>query len=177
MSEKFSRTELLIGQDAMIKLASCRVAIFGIGGVGGYVVEALARSGIGELDLIDNDVVSESNINRQIIATTKTVGLSKVEAAKTRILEINPEIKVNVYQTFYTPETAGMFDFLKYDYVVDAIDTVVGKLQLIEEAKKYNVPVICAMGAGNKLNPVMFEVADISQTSVCPPCKSYENRT
>lgn len=168
MSEKFSRTELLIGQDAMIKLASCRVAIFGIGGVGGYVVEALARSGIGELDLIDNDVVSESNINRQIIATTKTVGLSKVEAAKTRILEINPEIKVNVYQTFYTPETAGMFDFLKYDYVVDAIDTVVGKLQLIEEAKKYNVPVICAMGAGNKLNPVMFEVADISQTSVCP---------
>ena len=141
MSEKFSRTELLIGQDAMIKLASCRVAVFGVGGVGGYVVEALARSGIGELDLIDNDVVSESNINRQIIATTKTVGMPKVEVAKNRILEINPEIKVNVYQTFYTPETAGMFDFSKYDYVVDAIDTVVGKLQLIEEAKKYNVSV------------------------------------
>ena len=161
MSEKFSRTELLIGQDAMIKLASCRVAVFGVGGVGGYVVEALARSGIGELDLIDN-------INRQIIATTKTVGMPKVEVAKNRILEINPEIKVNVYQIFYTPETAGMFDFSKYDYVVDAIDTVVGKLQLIEEAKKYNVSVICAMGAGNKLNPALFEVADISQTSVCP---------
>ena len=168
MSEKFSRTELLIGQDAMIKLASCRVAVFGVGGVGGYVVEALARSGIGELDLIDNDVVSESNINRQIIATTKTVGMPKVEVAKNTILEINPEIKVNVYQTFYTPETAGMFDFSKYDYVVDAIDTVVGKLQLIEEAKKYNVSVICAMGAGNKLNPALFGVADISQTSVCP---------
>ena len=152
----------------MIKLASCRVAVFGVGGVGGYVVEALARSGIGELDLIDNDVVSESNINRQIIATTKTVGMPKVEVAKNRILEINPEIKVNVYQTFYTPETAGMFDFSKYDYVVDAIDTVVGKLQLIEEAKKYNVSVICAMGAGNKLNPALFGVADISQTSVCP---------
>lgn len=168
MSEKFSRTELLIGQESMQKLAKSRVAIFGIGGVGGYVVEALARSGIGELDLIDNDVVSESNINRQIIATTKTIGLPKVEVAKKRLFEINPNIKVNIYQTFYTPETAGMFDFSKYDYVVDAIDTVVGKLQLIEEAKKYNIPVICAMGAGNKLNPSMFEVADITQTSVCP---------
>ena len=168
MSNQFSRTELLIGQDAMKKLSFSRVAVFGIGGVGGYVVEALVRSGIGELDLIDNDVVSESNINRQIIATTKTVGLPKVEAAKNRILEINPKIKVNIHQTFYTPETAGMFDFSRYDYVVDAIDTVVGKLQLIEEAKKYNIPVICAMGAGNKLNPAMFEVADIAQTSVCP---------
>lgn len=168
MSEKFSRTELLIGQKAIEKLSKSRVAVFGVGGVGGYVVEALVRSGVGELDLIDNDIVAESNINRQIIATSKTVGMSKVEAAKNRILDINPDIKVNVHQVFYTPETAGMFNFAEYDYVVDAIDTVVGKLQLIEEAKINNIPVICAMGAGNKLNPAMFEVADISQTSVCP---------
>ncbi len=168
MSEKFSRTELLLGTDAMKKLASSSVAVFGIGGVGGYVVEALARCGLGEIDLIDNDSVAESNINRQIIATTRTIGIQKVEVAKSRILEINPNIKVNVYQTFYTPETAGMFDFSKYDYVVDAIDTVVGKLSLIENSKKAGAPIICAMGAGNKLNPAMFEVADISKTSVCP---------
>ncbi|MDE6138977.1 MAG: ThiF family adenylyltransferase, partial [Candidatus Gastranaerophilales bacterium] len=148
MSEKFSRTELLIGQKAIEKLSKSRVAVFGVGGVGGYVVEALVRSGVGELDLIDNDIVAESNINRQIIATSKTVGMSKVEAAKNRILDINPDIKVNVHQVFYTPETAGMFNFAEYDYVVDAIDTVVGKLQLIEEAKINNIPVICAMGAG-----------------------------
>lgn len=168
MLEKFSRTELLIGKNAVEKLASSRVAVFGVGGVGGYVVEALVRSGVGTLDLIDNDDVSISNINRQIIATTKTVGRSKVEVAKERALEINPNVKVNVYQMFYTSETSGQFDFSQYDYVVDAIDTVVGKLSLVEKSKSAGVPIICAMGAGNKLDPTMFEVADISQTSVCP---------
>lgn len=168
MTKILSRTELLLGTDAIKKLASSRVAVFGVGGVGGYVVEALVRCGLGEIDIIDNDFVAESNINRQIIATVKTIGMPKVEVAKNRILEINPDIKVNAYQSFYTPETAGMFDFSKYDYVVDAIDTVVGKLSIIEKAKASNIPVICAMGAGNKLNPAMFEVTDISKTSVCP---------
>ena len=166
--EKFSRTELLIGKSAVEKLAKSRVAVFGVGGVGGYVVEALVRSGIGTLDLIDNDDVSISNINRQIIATTKTVGLSKVEVAKVRALEINPDVKINVYQMFYTSETESQFDFTQYDYVVDAIDTVVGKLSLVEKSKSAGVPIICAMGAGNKLDPTKFEVADISETSVCP---------
>lgn len=166
--EKFSRTELLIGEKAVEKLANSRVAVFGVGGVGGYVVEALVRSGVGTLDLIDNDDVSISNINRQIIATTKTVGRSKVEVAKERALEINPNVKINTYQMFYTPETAGQFDFSQYDYVVDAIDTVVGKLSLVERAKSAGTPIICAMGAGNKLDPTKFEVADISETSVCP---------
>lgn len=168
MSNQFSRTELLLGASAMEKLAKSRVAVFGVGGVGGYVVEALVRSGLGEIDLIDNDVVSESNINRQIIADYETIGRAKVDVAEERIKKINPNVKVNKFKTFYTPETAGMFDFSQYDYVVDAIDTVVGKLSLIEQAKKVNVPVISSMGAGNKLNPTMFEVADISQTSVCP---------
>ena len=166
--EKFSRTELLIGKESLEKLSSSRVAVFGVGGVGGYVVEALVRCGIGALDLIDNDNVSISNINRQIIATTKTVGLPKVEVAKARALEINPNICIRTYKVFYTPETSAMFDFSEYDYVVDAIDTVSGKLSLVEAAKVANVPVICAMGAGNKLEPTKFEVADISQTSVCP---------
>lgn len=166
--EKFSRTELLIGEKAVEKLANSRVAVFGVGGVGGYVVEALVRSGVGTLDLIDNDVVSISNINRQIIATTKTVGRSKVEVAKERALEINPDVKINTYQMFYTPETAGQFDFSQYDYVVDAIDTVGGKLSLVERAKSAGTPIICAMGAGNKLDPTKFEVVDISETSVCP---------
>lgn len=166
--EKFARTELLIGKNALQKLSNSRVAVFGVGGVGGYVVEALVRSGIGSIDLIDNDEVSISNINRQIIATTKTIGQPKVEVAKNRALEINPEIKVNTYQKFYTPDTENDFDFTKYDYVVDAIDTVVGKLSLIEKSKSAGVPIICAMGAGNKLDSTKFEVADISQTSVCP---------
>ena len=164
----FSRTELLIGSKAVEKLANSRVAVFGVGGVGGYVVEALVRSGVGTLDLIDNDDVSISNINRQIIATTKTVGRSKVDVAKERALEINPNVKINTYQMFYTSETSGQFDFSQYDYVVDAIDTVGGKLSLVEKSKSAGTPIICAMGAGNKLDPTMFEVADISQTSVCP---------
>ena len=168
MNEQFSRTEMLLGQERMEKLAKSRVAIFGIGGVGGYAVEALVRCGVGSIDLIDNDVVCPSNLNRQIIATTKTLSKPKVDTAKERVLEINPNCKVKTYQTFYTPETAGQFDFSKYDYIVDAIDTVTGKLSLIEQAKANNVPIICSMGTGNKLDPTKFEVADISKTSVCP---------
>lgn len=165
---KFERTELLIGKDGLDKLKHSRVAIFGVGGVGGYAFEALVRGGVGELDLIDADVVVESNLNRQIIATTKTLGMPKVEVAKARALEINPEIKINVHQCFYTEKTADSFDFSQYDYVIDAIDTVVGKLSLIERTKAVGVPIICAMGAGNKLDPTRFEVADISKTTVCP---------
>lgn len=168
MSEQFSRTELLIGKEGIEKLSKSHVAVFGIGGVGGYVVEALVRSGIGAIDIIDNDTVCESNINRQIYATTKTLGKNKVDVAKERILEINPNIKVKTFQMFFTPQTADEFDFSNYDYIVDAIDTVVGKLSLIEKAKEYEVPIICSMGAGNKLDPTKFEVADISKTSVCP---------
>ena len=171
MPEQFSRTELLLGHEAMEKLAGSRVAVFGIGGVGGYVVEALARSGVGALDLIDNDKVALSNINRQIIATMKTVGMDKVDAAKERILDINPDCKVSTYKTFYMPDTADQFDFTKYDYVVDAIDTVTGKLTIIENAKKAGVPVISSMGAGNKLDASAFEVADLYKTSVCPLAK------
>ena len=165
---QFSRTQLLLGAEAMEKLANSRVAVFGIGGVGGYTVEALVRSGIGTIDIIDDDKVCLTNLNRQLYATRKTVGKYKVDVAKERILEINPDIKVNTYQTFYTPETADQFDFSQYDYVVDAIDTVVGKLSLIEQAKANNTPIICAMGAGNKLDATKFEVTDISKTSVCP---------
>ncbi len=168
MSDIFARTELLIGKECLEKLSNSRVAVFGIGGVGGYVVEALIRSGLGSIDLIDNDKVCTTNINRQIIATNKTIGQYKVDAAKERILEINPSVNVKTFKTFYTPETAKSFDFSNYDYVVDAIDTVVGKLSLIEKTKEFNVPIICAMGAGNKMNPLKFEVSDISKTSVCP---------
>ena len=171
MPEQFSRTELLLGAEAMEKLYGSRVAVFGIGGVGGYVVEALARSGVGALDLVDNDKVALSNINRQIIATMKTVGMFKVDAAKERILDINPGCKVTVYKTFYMPDTADQFDFSQYDYVVDAIDTVTGKLTIIENAKKAGVPVISSMGAGNKLDAAAFEVADLYKTSVCPLAK------
>ena len=171
MPEQFSRTELLLGHEAMEKLAGSRVAVFGIGGVGGYVVEALARSGVGALDLVDNDKVALSNINRQIIATMKTVGMFKVDAAKERILEINPDCKVTAYKTFFMPDTADQFDFTQYDYVVDAIDTVTGKLTIIENAKKADVPVISSMGAGNKLDAAAFEVADLYKTSVCPLAK------
>lgn len=168
MLNQFSRTELLLGNEGIEKLAKSRVAIFGIGGVGGYVVEALVRSGLGTIDIIDDDKVCITNLNRQLFATRKTVGKPKVDVAKERILDINPDVDVKTYQTFYTPQTENEFDFSQYDYVVDAIDTVVGKLSLIEKAKAAGVPIICAMGAGNKMDPTKFEVADISETSVCP---------
>ncbi len=171
MVNQFSRTELLIGKDGLEKLSNSRVAVFGIGGVGGYVVEALARSGVGAIDLIDNDKVALTNLNRQIIATHKTIGQNKVDAAEERILDINPNVKVRKYNLFFTPETAEMIDFLQYDYVVDAIDTVVGKLEIIERCKKANIPVISSMGAGNKMHPELFEISDISKTSVCPLAK------
>lgn len=171
MLNEFSRTQLLYGKEAMDKLAASRVAVFGIGGVGSYTVEALARSGIGALDIIDDDKVCLTNINRQIIATRKTIGKYKVDVAEERIHDINPECKVRTYKTFYLPETQDQFDFSEYDYVVDAIDTVTGKLTIIENAKKLNVPVISAMGAGNKTDPTRFEVADIYDTSICPLAK------
>ncbi len=168
MVDQFSRTELLLGSEGMEKIKSSHVAIFGVGGVGGYVVEALVRSGVGEIDLIDNDEVSLTNLNRQIIATRSTVGRPKVDVAKERALEINRDCKVNAYKMFYLPETADSFDFSKYDYVVDAIDTVAGKLEIIKRAVEAGVPVISSMGAGNKMEASMLEVADISKTSVCP---------
>ncbi|MBQ3928798.1 MAG: tRNA threonylcarbamoyladenosine dehydratase [Clostridia bacterium] len=168
MEERFSRTELLIGKEAAVKLSKSRIAIFGIGGVGGYTVEALARSGIGTLDLIDKDTVSLSNINRQIIALDSTVGMPKTAAAKQRVLDINPDIKVNVYDLFYSAESADQFDFTQYDYIVDAVDTVSAKLELVERAEAVGTPIISSMGAGNKLDPTRFEVTDIYQTSVCP---------
>ena len=171
MLNEFSRTELLIGKEGMEKLANSKVAVFGVGGVGGYTVEALARSGVGQLDLIDNDKVSLTNINRQIIATHSSLDKYKVDVAKERILDINPKAVVNTYKIFFTRENAEEFDFSKYDYVVDAIDTVVGKLEIIERTKKVGVPVISSMGAGNKMHPEMFEVSDISKTSVCPLAK------
>jgi tRNA A37 threonylcarbamoyladenosine dehydratase len=171
MLNQFSRTELLIGKEGLNKLFQSRVAVFGTGGVGGHVVEALVRSGVGSLDLIDNDKVALTNLNRQIIATHKTIGRYKVDVAQERAKEINPEVNIQTFKTFFTPETSGEFDFTKYDYVIDAIDTVSGKLELIEQAKKANVPIICSMGAGNKMHPELFEVADISKTSVCPLAK------
>lgn len=168
MLNQFSRTQLLYGRDAMNRFANCRVAVFGIGGVGGYVVEGLARSGIGALDLIDDDRVCITNLNRQILATRATVGKYKVDAAAERVKAIFPECEVRSYKTFFLPETQAQFDFHDYDYVVDAIDTVTGKLAIIENAKRAGVPVISSMGAGNKVNPAAFEVADIYETSVCP---------
>lgn len=171
MLNRFSRTQLLYGAEAMERFASARVAVFGIGGVGGYVVEALARSGIGALDLIDDDKVCLTNINRQIIATGKTVGRYKVDVAEERVHDINPDCTVRTYKTFFLPDTEDQFDFRDYDYVVDAIDTVTGKLAIIEKAKKEGVPVISSMGAGNKVRASMFEVADIYKTSICPLAK------
>ncbi len=171
MLNQFSRTQLLYGVDAMQKLASSRVAVFGIGGVGGYVVEALARSGVGAMDLIDDDKVCLTNINRQIIATRKTVGKYKVDVAEERIHDINPDCAVMTYRTFFLPETQDQFNFGEYDYVVDAIDTVAGKIAIIEKAKQAGVPVISSMGAGNKIDPSRFEVADIYKTSICPLAK------
>lgn len=168
MSETFVRTELLLGREGVEKLKQSKVAIFGVGGVGGYVAEALARSGVGSFVLVDKDVVSQSNVNRQIIATTKTVGMSKTRAMKERILDINPEAQVEERECFFLPETAGEFDFTQYSYVVDAVDTVTAKLELVMQAEAAGVPIISSMGAGNKLDPTRFEVADIYKTSVCP---------
>ena len=168
MISQFSRTELLLGEESTTILAQKRVAVFGIGGVGSYVVEALARSGIGALDLIDNDTYALTNLNRQLYATHKTIGQDKVEVAKNRIADINPDCKVTVFKTFFLPENKNDFPFEEYDYIIDAIDTVAGKIALIEAAKEKNIPIISAMGAGNKLHPEMFEVADIHKTSVCP---------
>ncbi len=168
MSETFIRTELLLGEDGVAALQQAKVAIFGIGGVGGYVAEALARSGVGAFVLVDRDVVSISNINRQIIATTRTIGKPKAELMKERILDINPEASVEVYNCFFLPENAAEFDFASYSYVVDAVDTVTAKLEIVMCAKAARVPVISSMGAGNKLDPTRFEVADIYETSVCP---------
>ena len=168
MHQEFSRTALLFGEEAMERLARARVAVFGVGGVGGYCVEALARSGVGTLHLIDDDTVNITNLNRQIIATHETIGMAKVEAAKERILSINPEAVVHTHRTFYLPDTAAQFDLTRYDYVVDAIDTVIGKLMLVQAAKEAGTPIISCMGAGNKLDPTAFEVADLSKTSICP---------
>jgi len=166
--DPYSRTSLLLGAAGMEKLKNARVAVFGLGGVGGYVVEALARSGVGALDLIDHDTISLTNINRQILATRDTVGCSKAHTAAQRVLSIDPEIRVNPIQKFYGPDTAAEFDFAQYDYVVDAIDTVTGKLALVTAAQAAGVPIISSMGTGNKLDPTRFQIADISKTSVCP---------
>ena len=168
MLNSFSRTQLLFGPEGMEKLRNSRVAVFGIGGVGGYAVEALARSGIGALDLIDHDRVSLTNLNRQLYATHKTIGLYKVDVARERILDINPDCTVRTYKVFYLPDTRDQFDFTQYDYVIDAIDTVTGKLALAEDAQKAGTPIISSMGTGNKLDPTALRVTDIYQTSVCP---------
>ncbi len=168
MKEQFVRTEMLLGKEAMEKLFSARVAVFGLGGVGGYAVEALARSGIGTLDLVDPDQIDETNINRQILATWETVGQYKVDAAAERVRAINPDAEVNTRPVFFLPDTADLFDFREYDYVVDAIDTVTGKLELIERSKEAGTPIISCMGAGNKMDASAFEVADIYETSICP---------
>ena len=168
MNRQFSRTALLLGTDAMNRLQNARVAVFGVGGVGGYAVEALARSGVGAIDLIDNDTVSISNLNRQIIALHSTVGQYKTDVAAARIHDINPDCAVRMYRTFVLPENIGDFDFSQYDYVVDAIDTVSGKLALALQAQEAGVPIISSMGTGNKLDPTAFEVCDISETSFCP---------
>ena len=168
MIDQFSRTEILIGSEAVNALHKSRVAVFGVGGVGGYAAEALVRSGVGAIDLIDNDTVSLTNLNRQIIALHSTIGQYKTEVARERFLDINPRLDVRVFNVFYTPETSGMFDFGDYDYVVDAIDSVTGKIELVMQANGSGTPIICSMGAGNKLHPELFEVADIYSTSVCP---------
>ena len=168
MPNQFSRTELLFGAEAMEKLKNSHVAVFGIGGVGGHLAEALVRGGVGKLSLIDNDTVALTNLNRQMVATHSTLGMDKTEAAKNRLLDINPEAEIICHKVFFTPETAGEFDFSQYDYVADAIDTVAGKIELILRCKDAGTPVLCAMGAGNKLDPTAFRVADISKTSVCP---------
>lgn len=167
----FSRTEMLFGKEKLKKLKNSKVAVFGCGGVGGYVVEALVRSGIGYIDLIDNDTISPTNINRQILATTATIGKSKVDVAAKRAKEINPDITVSCHNTFFMPDTSHLFDFKAYDYIVDAIDTVTGKIELVMKANEAGTPIISCMGTGNKIDPTAFEVADIYKTSVCPLAK------
>lgn len=171
MTERFIRTEKLIGKDNLEKLKNSHIAVFGIGGVGGYVTEALIRAGVGKIDIIDNDTVSESNINRQIIATTDKIGQYKVDVMKERILKINPQAEVNAYNTLYLPQTADMFDFTKYTYVVDAVDNVTAKIELVLRANETDTPIISSMGTGNKLDPTMFCVSDIYKTEVCPLAK------
>lgn len=168
---KFDRTKRLLGAEAMDKLKNSHVAVFGIGGVGGHAVDALVRSGISAITIVDSDEVAESNINRQLIATTKTVGRKKVEVMKEHLLEINPKVQVEVYDCFFLPETRAQFDFTRYDYVIDAVDTVTAKLELVEACREAGVPIISSMGAGNKIHPAAFEVADIYKTSVCPLAK------
>ena len=175
MKEQFSRTAQLLGNENVENLFDKHVIVFGVGGVGGYVVEALARSGIGKISIVDNDVINESNINRQIIALHSTVGMQKVEVLKNRILDINPECQVFVYNQFFLPENSNDFDFSIYDYVVDAVDTVTAKLEIIKKSKESNVPVISSMGTGNKLNPMGFKVSDISKTKVCPLARVMRN--
>lgn len=168
MQEIFQRTEALVGKDALTKLKNSHVAVFGIGGVGGYVVEALARGGVGEITLVDNDTVKESNINRQIIALHSTIGQLKTEAFSKRLYDINPDIRINMLNLFVLPENVSEINFNSFDYVVDAIDTVSGKLAIIDKCNEYDIPIISSMGTGNKLDPTMFEIADINKTSVCP---------
>ncbi len=168
METPFSRTELLLGPEAMARLRASRVAVFGIGGVGGHAAEALVRSGVGAIDLVDSDQVSVSNLNRQLFALHSTIGMDKVDAARVRLLDINPNLIIRTHKCFFLPETADQFDFSAYDYVLDCIDTVTGKLQLVEAAHAVSTPIISSMGAGNKLDPAAFEVADIYETSVCP---------
>ncbi len=172
MLNEFTRTEMLVGEEGIRKLSSAKIAVFGLGGVGSYVAEALARCGVGSLTLVDHDTVSVTNINRQLYALHSTIGRTKVQVAKERIRDINEDILVHIYETFYNEDTADMFDFRMFDYVVDAIDTVSSKLLLIENAKKFQVPIISCMGTGNKLDPFRFEIADISKTSVCPLAKA-----
>ena len=171
MKEQFERTSLLVGEEAISKLNNSKVLIFGVGGVGGYVAEALARTGVGSITIVDKDMVSESNINRQIIALHSTVGRDKVDVLKERMLDINPDIQVDAKKCFFLPDNAHEFDFAQYDYIVDAVDTVTAKLQIIVQAKEAEVPVISAMGAGNKVHPEMFEIADIYKTEMCPLAK------
>lgn len=171
MSKQFDRTKRLLGKEAMEKLKNARVAVFGIGGVGGHAADALVRSGVGAIDIVDSDVVAESNINRQLIATTKTIGRKKVEVMQEHLLEINPQVQIYAHECFFLPETQEQFDFTKYDYVIDAVDTVTAKLALVEACQTAGVPIISSMGAGNKLDPTAFEVADIYKTSVCPLAK------
>ncbi len=168
LKEEFSRTEYMLGEDAVNKLQSARVAVFGVGGVGGFACEALARAGIGKIDIFDKDTVALSNINRQIIALHSTVGISKVEVMRERIYDINPDCEVSIFETFYLPENADEFDLSIYDYIIDAVDTVSAKLELVCRANKLGIPVISAMGAGNKADPTLFKVADIYDTAVCP---------
>lgn len=175
MDEMYSRTKMLIGEEALKKLRNSHIIVFGAGGVGGYVIEALARSFIGELSIVDNDCFAHSNINRQILATQKTIGLSKVKVAKERVLSINPQCKVNALEMFFLPQNSSQIDFSQFDYIVDAIDTVSGKIELAKKAQENNIPIISSMGTGNKLQPQLLEISDIYKTSVCPLSRAMRN--